>query len=222
MIAIRVSTLNDGSRPGKVLDEPFAALAAPRPNAIPLGAAMIAAFDRVGYGGMILDRQGRVRCINAIARRLLLQNDTEKKLENEEERLAQAARRLLKSATPWLPRDIEAWVTVPSDGDRPLALYCMPLSAKDGDEGDVAIILADFGSVPQPNPATLRRIFGLTPAEANIAVQVGQGEKLADIARVHRVSVATVRSQLSSIFGKTQTSCQAELAMLLSRAAILP
>lgn len=221
MVPLLESALIQSSKAAKS-PASFLAASPQRATALPLGAALIAAFDRVGYGCMILERKGRVRYINSVARRLLQQNIGEKGLQCEEDWLRQAAHRLLKSATPWLPRDIEAWVTIPCEGDRPLALYCVPLSATDGDDGEVAIILADFGSVPQPHPETLRRLFGLTPAEAKIAVQVGQGEKLANIAREHRVSVATVRSQLSSIFGKTQTSCQAELAMLLSRTAILP
>ena len=64
--------------------------------------------------------------------------------------------------------------------------------------------------------------FGLTAAEAKVAVQIGRGDMLADIAGEHGVSVATVRSQLASVFAKTQTRRQTELAMLLARIAILP
>ena len=45
---------------------------------------------------------------------------------------------------------------------------------------------------------------------------------LSKIAKDHRVCVATVRSQLASVFAKTNTRRQTELAMLLARIAILP
>ena len=141
--------------------------------------------------------------------------------------LYQAARRLQNRATPWFPRDAEGWATVSTGGDsgsseRPLAMYRIPLAEVEGGVQNILLILADFGVAPQVNPATLRRIFGLTAAEARVAAQVGQGDMSAEIARGQHVCVATVRSQLSSVFAKTRTRRQTELAMLLARVAILP
>jgi DNA-binding CsgD family transcriptional regulator len=55
-----------------------------------------------------------------------------------------------------------------------------------------------------------------------LAVQITRGDTPADIARETGVSIATVRSQLASVFAKTQTGRQAELVALLARVAILP
>jgi DNA-binding CsgD family transcriptional regulator len=65
-------------------------------------------------------------------------------------------------------------------------------------------------------------MFGLTPAEERLAVQITRGDTPADIARETGVSIATVRSQLAAVFAKTQTGRQAELVALLARVAILP
>ena len=65
-------------------------------------------------------------------------------------------------------------------------------------------------------------MFGLTPAEIRLALELAQGGILADIAQRRRLSRTTVRSQLASVFSKTQTTRQAELVQLLNRIAILP
>lgn len=63
----------------------------------------------------------------------------------------------------------------------------------------------------------LRSAFGLTQAEARIAISVMNGEDLETIARARGVTVATIRSQLKSIFAKTRTHRQAELAAFVGR-----
>jgi len=215
------------------LREPFSARDC---NAIParlignhtnLGETLLEALDRVGYGGFVVNGHGDVSAINATGRSLLERIMERRAGVDEADWLRQAVRRLQNRATPWFPRDAESWVTISSSGDgggseRPLVLYRSPLAEGEGHSQSVLMILADFGSVPHPNPATLRRIFGLTAAEAKLAVQIGQGDVLADIARENNVCVATVRSQLASVFAKTRTCRQAELGMLLARMAILP
>ena len=187
-----------------------------------LGKTMLDALERVAFGGMVLDAHGNVLEINASARNLLRQRMGAASTKSDADWLKHAATKLLNRAAPWFPRNTDAWVMISSDTDRPLALHRIPLVTSDGHSEYVVMILADLGAAPQPNPATLRRIFGLTAAEAKLAIQIVQGETPAAIARDHRVSVATIRSQLASIFGKTQTRRQSELAMLLTRAAILP
>lgn len=56
--------------------------------------------------------------------------------------------------------------------------------------------------------------FGLTAAEAAVAAKVASGNSVEQIAAQRGVAVSTLRSQLHSIFRKTGTSRQAELAGL--------
>ena len=186
-----------------------------------VGKALLDALDRVGFGGMVIDGTGYVLNYNPAALDLLRKNVGGNE-SNEADWLRHASKRLLDRASPWLPRNVGAWVTIPGHGDRPLALHRMPLIGAEGYTDCVVVILADLAAAPQPSPAPLRRIFGLTAAEAKLAIQILQGETPADIARNHHVSVATVRSQLASVFAKTQTRRQSELVMLLTRIAILP
>ena len=57
--------------------------------------------------------------------------------------------------------------------------------------------------------------YGLTPAEAKLAIFIAEGIDLENAAKRLCVSVQTVRSQLKSIFAKTQVKRQAELVALL-------
>jgi hypothetical protein len=62
------------------------------------------------------------------------------------------------------------------------------------------VVLIDFDQVPQPSTASLQKIFGLTPAEARLAVLIAKGETLAEIADRSDVSMATARKHLACVF----------------------
>ena len=64
---------------------------------------------------------------------------------------------------------------------------------------------------------SLHSRFHLTPAEVRIALGIARGESLATIAIANGTSVETVRTQLKSVFNKTGTHRQAELAVLIGR-----
>jgi DNA-binding CsgD family transcriptional regulator len=59
--------------------------------------------------------------------------------------------------------------------------------------------------------------FGLTPAEARVALGIARGETLASVAEAHGIAVTTAKTHLQSIFIKTGTHRQAELVALLAR-----
>jgi DNA-binding CsgD family transcriptional regulator len=59
-------------------------------------------------------------------------------------------------------------------------------------------------------------VMGLTPAEVRLAVRIGQGADLREVARAERVAVETARARLKAVFAKTGTHRQAELAVLVA------
>jgi len=67
----------------------------------------------------------------------------------------------------------------------------------------------------EPGDTRLMAVFGLTPSEAEIARLLVTGVPLAGIATRRRTSLATVRSQLKSIFGKTGCNRQVDLSILM-------
>lgn len=69
----------------------------------------------------------------------------------------------------------------------------------------------------------LRQRYGLTAAEARVAVRLSQGDSVEEIAAGSQVSLGTVRNQLKQVFAKTDTHRQAQVVQLvLSLAAALP
>lgn len=68
-----------------------------------------------------------------------------------------------------------------------------------------------------PESTALQSLFGLTPAEATIAIHLVRGRSIQTIAARHSLSLNTVRTHLKSIFKKTATSRQTELAALVLR-----
>lgn len=81
----------------------------------------------------------------------------------------------------------------------------------------IAIISINLRTVRSFEPVVLRDLFGLTLAEARVAICLHNGLSVNDAAEQAGVRISTVRDQLSSIFSKTRTSRQSELVSILSR-----
>lgn len=65
----------------------------------------------------------------------------------------------------------------------------------------------------------LRQIFGLTSREIAVAECILQGQTNADIAKTMNIRLATVKSHLMQIFGKTNCGNRTKLAAILNAAA---
>lgn len=65
-------------------------------------------------------------------------------------------------------------------------------------------------------PEILRALYGLTPAEAAMAIGVYNGHSLSDLARDRSTSIHTVRTQLKRVMNKCQVRSQLELCHLLT------
>ncbi len=74
-------------------------------------------------------------------------------------------------------------------------------------------------ATPRAMPAAglVQRAFGLTEAEAEIALALADGQTIERIAETRETSVATVRTQVKSVLAKTEVSTQAQLVGLLAR-----
>lgn len=66
-------------------------------------------------------------------------------------------------------------------------------------------------------PERLRRLYGLTGAETNVAIDLATGHSLNEIATARGTSVDTVRSQVKAALAKTDVRRQADLASLVNR-----
>ncbi len=84
-----------------------------------------------------------------------------------------------------------------------------------------ASLIVTLGSSPGETPVVeidrVAQWFGLTPAEARLAVALAAGDTLQDYAALRAVSVNAVRFLLKGIFRKTGATTQAQLVALLAR-----
>jgi DNA-binding CsgD family transcriptional regulator/PAS domain-containing protein len=78
-----------------------------------------------------------------------------------------------------------------------------------------AVLISDPDAVAAPPVTALRRLWGLTGAEAVLAREMVAGHSLHDAAAHLGVTVATARSQLARVFAKTGTDRQADLMRML-------
>lgn len=81
----------------------------------------------------------------------------------------------------------------------------------------VLVCTSDPDSVAPVPADRLRQLYGLTPAEARIAVELSLGYDPKRIAERLSLSIHTVRVHVARIFAKTETSRQADLVRLLER-----
>jgi len=92
-----------------------------------------------------------------------------------------------------------------------------------GAAGDIcaAIWILNTEAPALPSEELLNTLFLLSPAEARLAIGLLKGMSVAECAQSSGVGVATIRSQLHSIFSKTGVRRQAQLVALLSKVPVL-
>ncbi len=104
--------------------------------------------------------------------------------------------------------------------EKPMVAHVMPLAQRDpsarvAQHAAAAIFIASPGETPLPAMDAIAALFGLTAAEKRVAVQIAHGKTRQEIALASGVSDGTVKTQLTSIFGKTDTRDQRGLELLM-------
>ena len=101
---------------------------------------------------------------------------------------------------------------------RPLQVVVTPLRLSDPHRSGVRtlVMATDPDRVVIFPDAILRQLYGLTPAETEIANGLLTGFSIEEVAKVRGVSLPTVRSQMSSLLGKTGSQSHNELIRLLT------
>jgi DNA-binding CsgD family transcriptional regulator len=198
---------------------------------IAVGRAVIAGMtdtlDIIAQPALVVDRMGYALGSNSAADRLF---DDDIRISNRRlvvrDRNAQTDLDALTARMRAMP-DIENLAARPilvrRGGRAPLLIQVLslPAAARSPFLGARALFtFADFERTPTYDVGLLRRIFGLTSAEARLASLVGVGLSPNAAAAQIGISHETARSQLKAIFGKTETHRQAELVALLSRLGV--
>jgi DNA-binding CsgD family transcriptional regulator len=176
----------------------------------------VAALDVLGIPAAIISRKGRVLAYNCNFERvsshiLIRAHDRVVFRHRQAEALFQAAltRASLASSIP---------IPATDHGDAAIA-HLVPTSgdARDIFGADTAIMMVSTSEPAETAPVQLiRSLFDLTPAEARLAAALLRGQSLTEIAQTTEISRHTLKTQLASIFAKTNTSRQAQLVSLVS------
>jgi DNA-binding CsgD family transcriptional regulator len=185
------------------------------------------ALDRIFGGVILLDERGALIVTNRTADRILAMNDglvldrdgprasTSKQTAELRHLLAGAARTgaskgteagaVMRLVRPSGRPALEAVVTPVGHESSPLFDH----------RASAALFVADPDAQAKRPPERLRRIYGLTLIEAEVASRIAQGMRLPDISEDLGVTIHTVRGYLKQLFAKTNTHRQAELVRVI-------
>jgi DNA-binding CsgD family transcriptional regulator len=190
-----------------------------------LDGGLKAVVDQSPHGAFLLDCTGKLRYANRAGEALLAGN-----------RGFSLRNGTLHAATAGGTRRLHALIAAAASGEdrqsgtvalprpnysRPLSAIVSPLRSERlcifSDGPSVLVSVGDPDAAIAVPEQRIRDLFGLSRAEARVALQVLEGRDPREAARQLGLSFYTVRAHLVRIFDKTGTKRQAELVRLLIR-----
>lgn len=182
-----------------------------------------AGLDLLAMPTLLFDESSRIAHMNRRAKAMLARSSL---LRVEAGHLLTAEREVSRKLNYELGNAIQASrgcaakfnevVLLPRHGGLPLMLVVAPLRVGIGQTHGAALLFAfDPEDAPSLTAERVRKLFGLTAAEADLSVALCRGHTLDDIAHERSVSPNTLKTQLKSIFAKTGTNRQTELVSLI-------
>lgn len=186
------------------------------------------ALDLLSFGAFVVDGRRKVGLVNrageALVRRgdLILRNGELRLPVHADQRAFEAA--VAQAAQPRSAQPRAALIPVQrSAGAQPLRLWVLPLPRRERMLGPAPLPRMAVFAVEPDRPVEapshlLRSAFGMSPAEARLALALANGSTLQEHADLQGVTVRTVRTQLQSLFDKTESRRQPELVRALMAA----
>ncbi|WP_428491947.1 helix-turn-helix transcriptional regulator [Rhodopila sp.] len=185
----------------------------------------VSGLDQLAHGVLVVDADCRVRLINLAAEAMLAAADglvsgvqgvaTANRLETATLRrmVAEAANGQVSSASRFALN-----VTRPACCGH-YSLLVMPSGSLPGwflgQRPGAIIFVRDPERAPSAPPSHLRQVYGLTPAEAAVTMEIVRGGGLQSAASAMGISLSTARTHLQRVFQKTGTHRQGELVRLV-------
>jgi DNA-binding CsgD family transcriptional regulator len=188
------------------------------------------ALDQSPRAIILLDRRGRIlsmnRAVDALLRKadglFLGQSGLETSRRQETAMLASLIREALVGSLRISADAMMVSRTVPN---RALELSVLPLASSPGvlHESSAAcmLLITNPDDKSEANDLLLQRLYGLTAAEAKVAVRLAQGLDPKAIAESLGHGVGTTRSHLKRVMEKTGARRQADLVRLILRGPAL-
>lgn len=179
--------------------------------------AAVEALAIIGAAAAMVDRNGHVLAANAAFEALLgrAPYDRRGRLTMHDHRADQ----LFVDALDWAGRGKgRSFPASLAGADMPVAIHMVPVrgAARDIFLDTRAVMIVSRPQQPAvPAADLIQALFDLTPSEARVARRIAEGHTPQAIAYSSGVGVATIRSQLKSVFQKTGAARQADLVRLL-------
>lgn len=187
------------------------------------------ALERTGAATLVAGRDGTVLYANGDAEGLLRDGNvvgsSSGKLLAQSPALAHRLAKLIMEAVDAAAGSGGSGggvLELPRSDRLPLTVVVAPFRpARDGfgAPAPAAILFVRDPEAMPPSGAALRDLFGLTPAQACLAVDLCRGLSLEEIARTRRISMNTARTHLKELMARCGARRQAELVALLLRRA---
>jgi len=179
--------------------------------------ALVAAFDHVALGVILMDASRRVSFANRSADEILGVSPSAASPARRAEQRTEALSRLLVDQRS--VRRGSLMLRHPEDG-RPLQLFFTPFEwpASAGEAGrrySAALFIGDAKRFTGDPVDVLIELYSLTPSEARLALLLTTGRSVEESASQLGIALSTARSVLKAIFAKTGTRRQADLVRML-------
>jgi DNA-binding CsgD family transcriptional regulator len=186
--------------------------------------ALESAIDHLRIGVVFVDSKGGVVHFNRKAEELLRRNDGLLLAQGRLHAAAQPESSVLQTLIAGAVQTSKGkglgtggTVLISRKAGRPLSVSAAPLpnAGVVGQRPSAILFVADPDQKFELPADLLRRRYGLTVAEARLATILLEGRSLKEAADLSGVTHNTAKSQLKSIFSKTQVQRQSELIKLL-------
>lgn len=174
-------------------------------------------LETLAHPALVIDGTGQLVAHNEAARSLLDRRDglslVQRRLVLGDRNARQRLRAILDTRAGAAPNAL----LVPRPSGQPAyQAVVKPLESGAGQPALWRVAISDPASVTPHMLATIASLYALTPAETRLAGLLMLGATAEESSCAIGVSVATVRSQLSSLLRKTGTRRQAELVRVFS------
>lgn len=182
------------------------------------------AFAHIGIGAVLLDRRGRAVEVNeavALGDAVdIVGGELTALLGQDRVALAAAIRGALGFDMPSRNPPPSTVIVHRIAGRRPVVADVLPIAGAMRSllaPAVVIVLLRDLDRRSVPPLDLLRRTFGLTPREAELAAQLARGVTLREAAAALAITELHARQRLKVVFVKTGATRQTELVMMLGR-----
>jgi DNA-binding CsgD family transcriptional regulator len=179
-------------------------------------------LDTLGFGVVALDEVGQAVLVNAAAHRAFADGA----LSLRHGRIAAAVPAADRRLQALIARAVQGWpasasvVGIPRAADCDWIVWVTPLPPARplarSDAPGVLVLIGDPLRRAALGRSVLFDLFGLTEAEADLALALARGGTLAGFATQRGVKLSTVRSQLLAVLEKTGVHRQVDLVRMLT------